>query len=247
LLALSTIPKDIRPASGWWWPEPGVVQDSGPGTGITIDYQHGLLTLITQSFNSNGQPEWLLGTAPLVAGISSTQLIKFVDGQTLTGNYSPPLIDNSNNAIHIRFLSASRATVWFESRQGETLDQSITLRKLSMVRYFMDPPVLERLLIGRWLLVAEDRPDYASHAQQFRIHSVKLSGNEASLYQTNGDKIGSCVIQQDKTDSPPSRCQIKINPTINTQSWVFDSFSLERMRGRNQDSGRVSAYKVSSR
>ncbi len=245
LLALSHIQAGMRPASGWWWPEPGVNQDSGPGTGLTVDFQNGLLTLITQAFDNNGQPEWLLGTAPLAAGISSTQLIRFINGQTLSGGYTPPLIDHTRNSIHIRFLSASRASVWLETRQGESLNQKISLRHLSMVKYYMDPPVLDRLLIGRWLLVAEDSPDYSNQTQQFRIHSIQLDGNSVSLHETDGSQIGSCILRLANTDSPPVSCDIHTQAGTNTESWTFNSFSLERMRGKNQDSGRVTAFKVS--
>ena len=69
LMALSSGQPDIRPASGWWWPEPGEVQNSGPGTGLTVDYQNGLLTLLTENFRADGQPEWLLGTAPMKRGV----------------------------------------------------------------------------------------------------------------------------------------------------------------------------------
>ncbi len=244
LFSQGNIAPDIRPASGWWWPESGTAQNSGPGTGMTVDFQNGLLTLLTQAFDHSGQPEWLLGTAPLVAGIYSSQLIKFAGGQTLTGKYAAPLISHSRNAAHIRFLSASRALVWLETRSEESLDQAITLRQLTMVRYIMNPPVIERLLIGRWLLVAEDQPDYASQAQQFRIHSISINSTEASLQQTDGSKIGSCQLRAGKTDSPPISCEIQI--TGSSESWTFQSFSLERMRGKNQDRGRVTAFKVSS-
>jgi hypothetical protein len=244
LLALSSVQPDIRPASGWWWPEPGEMQNSGPGTGLTVDYQNGLLTLITENFNADGQPEWLLGTAPLKRGVTNTELIKFSQGQTLTGEYQQPLIENSRNAIHIRFLSASRAEVWLESRQGNELDQSISLRKLTMVRYFMDPPILDRLLKGRWLVAPEDSPDYARQAQQFRILSLEVNGHEASLGLVGDSSTGKCQMRFGKNDSPPQQCEIQIQGEQEDKKWTFTSFSMDRMRGHDQYGARVTAFRI---
>ncbi len=244
LLSQSSGQPDIRPASGWWWPEPGKAQDSGPGTGLTVDYQNGLLTLLTQTFDDHGQPEWLLGTAPMKRGVANTELIKFTQGQTLTGKYKPPLIDNSRNAIHIRFLSASRADVWLESRQGDSLDQIISLRKLTMVRYFMDPPILDRLLKGRWLVAPEDKPQYASSAQQFRVLSVSVKAPVVTLEFADSSTKGSCRMHPGKFDSPPQRCEIEIQTTAGPIIWAFKSFSMDRMRGHNQFGARVSAFKI---
>ncbi len=244
LLSLSTIQADIRPASGWWWPETGELQDSGPGTGLTVDYQNGLLTLITESFNSAGQPEWLLGTAPLKQGVSNTELIKFTNGQSLTGNYQAPLIDNSRNAIHIRFLSASRAQVWLETRAGSGLEHPINLRELTMVRYFMDPPILERLLNGSWLVVPEDSPEYASQANQFRISKTEIHEFEATLHTVDGSNIGQCKLRPGKPDSPPHQCLIQLQSGEKTEEWTFTSFSLERMRGHNKLGNRITAFKL---
>ncbi|MCF6262750.1 MAG: hypothetical protein L3J24_04090 [Xanthomonadales bacterium] len=244
LLSQSSGQSDIRPASGWWWPEPGAAQDSGPGTGLTVDYQNGLLTLLTQTFDDHGQPEWLLGTAPMKRGIANTELIKFTQGQSLTGKYKPPLIDNSRNAIHIRFLSASRADVWLESRQGDSLDQLISLRKLTMVRYFMDPPILDRLLKGRWLVAPEDNPNYASSTQQFRVLSVSVKAPEIKLGFAKNHVKGTCRMHPDKFDSPPQRCEIEIQTEAGPITWTFKSFSMDRMRGHNQYGARVSAFKI---
>lgn len=244
LLSSSRDLADIRPASGWWWPEPGSAQDSGPGTGLTVDYQDGLLTLITETFNTDGQPEWLLGTAPMKGGITNTELIKFTHGQTLTGDYRPPLIDNSRNAIHVRFLSASRAQVWLESREGDGLDRTISLRKLMMVRYFMDPPILERLLHGRWLLAPEDRPDYARQAQQFRIVSIAIDELLVSLNFADAGNTGTCRVFPGKLDSPPQQCEIQINTDTGVKKYTFNSFSIDRMRGHDQFGARITAFKI---
>ena len=247
LLNLSGQPTDSQPGSGWWWPEPGGEHSSGgPGTGLTVDFQRGYLTLLTQSFDQQGSPDWQLATGQMDGNLFNAPLIRFVAGQTLTGNYQPPELELSRHELSIQFNNAATATVWFSRRLGDNLSDPIELRKLSLVRYVMNPPVTERFLLGEWLLVDGPARGVSNTYRSVVIDRIQVAGDgQVQLVGPNGDRLGHCRMNQQRSESPPLSCTLDGLPDYGTIE--LNNFNLGEMLGLNQDLQMVRLIRLDTR
>lgn len=234
----------IEPSSGWWWPEPGGPQDSGgPGTGLTIDYQQGLLTLLSQAYDALGNPEWQLATGALKGDIFNAPLIRFSNGQTLTGNFQLPDLTVGRDEISLQFHSALSVTAWFSHRLGNNLDSPIDLRSVSMIRYLMNPPVLDRLVLGRWLVTARLDPGSSLVVETVRIISIEQSGaEEVRLIGPQGQQVGNCMLERDRPEAAPKLCVLTGLEYYGDLS--INAIGYDRMQGRDQNGRAVLLLRV---
>jgi hypothetical protein len=227
----------LEPSSGWWWPEPeGPNNSGGPGTGLTVDYQQGLLTLVSQAYDPLGNPEWQLATGTLRGEVFNAPLIRFSDGQTLTGQYRLPELSVGRDELSVQFHSALSATAWFSHRRGTNLDSPIDLRSVSMIRYMMNPPVLERLLTGRWLVTTKRDSGNTPLVDTVRIQDIALTdSNQLNLLNARGDGIGNCELQPNRPEAAPVTCTLNGLALFGKIS--ISSVGFDRMDGHDE-SGR---------
>jgi hypothetical protein len=200
----------VTPGSGWWWPEPGGPDDSGgPGMGLTVDYQLGLLTILSQAYDLLGNPEWQLATGSLRGEVFNAPLIRFFQGQTLTGKYRLPNLTVGRDELSMQFHSPLSATAWFSHRRGDNLDSPIELRAVSMIRYIVNPPVLERLLAGWWLVSAQTGTADNPVVTTIQITAVQQQGTEQALIiGPDGELIGNCQLQSGRPEAAPRECTL---------------------------------------
>ena len=234
----------IEPSSGWWWPESGGPEDSGgPGTGLTVDYQQGLLTLLSQAYDVLGAPEWQLATGALRGEVFNAPLIRFSNGQTLTGDFQLPDLTVGRDELSVQFHSAVSATVWFSHRQGINLDSPVELRAVSMIRYLMNPPVVERLLLGRWLVTSQQDTGNTPLIATLRITSlVQESPADLRLVNARGDEIGTCELEPDRPEAAPRRCNLIAVEHFGDLS--MESIGYDRMEGLDHNGRRILAVRM---
>jgi len=247
LLNLSGQQTDSRPGSGWWWPEPGgEFSSGGPGTGLTVDFQQGYLTLLTQSFDQQGSPDWQLATGQMDGNQFNAPLIRFVAGQTLTGDYQPPELELSRHELSIQFNNAATATVWFSRRLGDNLSDPIELRKLSLVRYVMNPPVGERFLLGEWLLIVDPGRRASNTYQSVVIDRIQAAGDgQIRLVGIGGERLGQCRMNQQRSESPPLSCTLDGLP--DNEVIEINNFDLDELHGLNQELRMVRLIRLANR
>ncbi len=234
----------IEPSSGWWWPEPGGPEDSGgPGMGITIDFQQGLLTILSQAYDPLGNPEWQLATGALTGEIFNAPLIRFSNGQTLTGDYRLPDLITGRDELSLYFHSPLSATAWFSHRRGGSLDSPIELRAVSVIRYIVNPPVLERLLTGRWLVTTQQAASDEPAVAVVQILAIAAIGpEEIQLSGPGGQTIGHCQLEPGRPEAAPSQCVLTGLNDYGDLS--IHSVGYDRMAGEDQYGRAVLAVRV---
>lgn len=234
----------IEPSSGWWWPEPGGPEDSGgPGMGLTIDYQQGLLTIISQAYDAPGNPEWQLATGAVNGDVFNAPLILFSNGQTLTGSYQLPDLAMGRDELSLLFHSPLSATAWFSHRRGNDLDSPIDLRAVSMIRYLVNPPVLDRLLRGRWLVTSRLDTGARPAVANVRIVAIEQTDpEEIQLTGASGQIIGRCRLEAERPEAAPRHC-ILVGLAFYGDV-AISSVSYDRMSGTDQSGRPVIAVRI---
>ena len=78
----------MRGALGWWW---GGAGDNGRG--FFIEWQAGTAFMAGFMYDDTGAPVWYIAAKPRTdnAQAFSSSWEKYVNGQTLTGAYRPPV------------------------------------------------------------------------------------------------------------------------------------------------------------
>ncbi len=234
----------LQPDSGWWWAQPGGEHDTGgPGTGMTVDVQQGLATIITQAFDESGHPEWQLASGSLNGNVFNGPLYLFRGGQTLSGDYRQADIYASNAEISILFQNHTAATVWFSQRRGDSLLDPIELRPLSMVRYIMNPPMFNRLLIGNWLVMpAKPVPGWPD-SQRIGIHALRqLDDGHIELLSAGGDIVGYCENPSLNEEHPPEACHFSGLDAYGEVT--FKTIGYDRWRGHTAEYLRMVALRI---
>jgi hypothetical protein len=94
----------ITPTTGTWW------NPSESGTGYAIDVQHGVLTMLIFSYQSNGSPEWYYVSGSLANGgrnFTGT-LDKYRNGQCISCFYpGRPFLPGNDGLVSITFFSST--------------------------------------------------------------------------------------------------------------------------------------------
>lgn len=213
--------------SGWWWAEAGGLFDSGgPGTGMTIDHQAGKVTLLTHFYAEDGAPEWQMGAGEIRNGRLWAPLVRFRDGQTLTGSYRAPRLGDSREEVHIRFHSPITASAWLTRRSGNSLADPITARPVSLVRYAVNGPLLEEVLLGVFTLLY---PDHGQPPRQMAISRLQWSDSgQLLLLNDEGVELGRCDADRLQPERPPVVCALEPADGV---AIVLDQFGLERSAG----------------
>ena len=98
----------FQPQSGWWW------NPAESGSGYSIEVQGANLFLVGFMYDSGGNPVWNFSAGPMATPTTySGSLLRFADGQTLTGAYHPPSAPTTIGSLAVSFTAEDAATLNF--------------------------------------------------------------------------------------------------------------------------------------
>ena len=220
----------IHPESGWWWPQSdGLFDSGGPGTGLTLEVQGDVLTVLSQSFDNTGQPIWRMAAGQLSANQFSAPLARFEGGQEFTGPYQAPTLSDDAQTLHLEFTGPVTATAWYTQRSSNDPTAPLSMRAVSLVRYSALGSLLDRMLSGRFALIWSENGDW-----QTRILDIDgyqwTSENQLNLLAGDGSELGRCEADPRNTEIPPDFCVIN---QAGQSPAVLDQMGLEQSRGRD--------------
>jgi hypothetical protein len=97
---------EIVPETGWWW------SPSEAGRWILIEDNAGWLFMSMEAFDGNGVPVWYMSTGPVSAeGAYSSTLFQYSGGQTLTGPYVLPKVNNNVGSVSLQFSGSGNGVL----------------------------------------------------------------------------------------------------------------------------------------
>ncbi len=95
-----------QPKTGWWW------NPDESGRGFSIELQGDHMFLAAYMYDAQGNPVWYVADGLMESpSVFRAPLLRFANGQTLTGAYRAPTGPVAIGNIHIEFSGTNRATV----------------------------------------------------------------------------------------------------------------------------------------
>jgi len=105
----------FQPQSGWWW------NPAESGSGYSIEVQGGNLFLVGFMYDGAGNPVWYFSAGPMKTPAAySGSLLRFADGQTVTGPYRPPTPPTTIGTLAVSFAAEDAATLTFTGNGSVT-------------------------------------------------------------------------------------------------------------------------------
>jgi hypothetical protein len=223
LLAPDRQAESVLPETGFWWAEQGGEFDrAAPGFGVLVEVQDGTVAVSVSSYDEFGNPEWLMGAAPLDGPASTITLGRLHGGRGPHDGFRNPDGLSAAGRLHIEWISAARAQFWFERPAAEGL--GIELVPVSMVRFGFANETGKQWL-GRWLLAAEQ--DFEGMPAPRTVDFIDVTAIEGGfLLQGAGGERLQCTLDPRRPNSPPDLCQLQIGD----DEYAFSDVALGRLR-----------------
>ena len=220
-----------QPETGWWWPQDqGLFDSGGPGTGLTLEVQGDILTVLSQSFDDAGRPSWRMAAGALRNNQFSAPLARFEGGQQFTGPYQAPVLSDDTQTLHLEFTGPVTATAWYTQRAGPEPDAPLSLRVVSLVRYSARGSLLDRMLQGQFVLIwGNENGSWRSRMLEIQGYEW-MEGSQLRLLDSDGRELGRCQADPDNAEVPPDFCAIN---QPDQSAVVLDQMGLEQSHGRD--------------
>jgi hypothetical protein len=96
-----------NPQTGWWW------NPAESGRGFAVEVQGGAMFFAGYMYDTQGNPVWYVATGNMTgSSLYQGTWQQYGNGQTLGGNYVPPIVVNSSvGSAVLQFTSPSAATL----------------------------------------------------------------------------------------------------------------------------------------
>ena len=221
----------FRPEAGLWSPRSRTEhQTSGPGTGFAMDFQLDRVTLMANVYEPTGEPTWLIGNGRMEGRIGRTDLMGFVGGQALFGDYVAPGAAVQAAQVRIEFHSRSTATLWLSAPLGN--GPGILLQPLPISRFLFGHPGNRAALRGSWQLLDRSLPT-------LHLEPTGAGGHEVRDYA-----LGLRLTCEGRAapDVLPTRCRL-LDDEGNLVA-EFDDIGLDGMSGHAADGTLVRAVRL---
>lgn len=222
--------------TGFWWAEQGGEFGAGPGLGLSVETQAGLISLSVMGYGAHGDSAWYFGAGELADGVAHLDLGQFEGGAGPFARYAAPEAIALSGFVDVETLTPSRAILWFsraDARSGE-----IDLRPLSIVRFsFAQEP--GDALLGRWLVAGAE----AGMRQTRWIEFTRGETFEGGfvLHDASGATTLQCDTPHGQPGSPPAICRME---TADGDAIEFTDVAFRRLSGWDGDARRTIAFRL---
>ncbi len=222
--------------TGFWWAEQNGEFAAGPGLGLSIESQAGLISLSVMGYDAAGDATWYFGAGALIDGVGHLDLGQFEGGSGPFTHYGAPEGIRLSGAVDVEVLTPSRATLWFSSINPET--GALDLRPLSIVRFHFAQDPGEALL-GRWVVTG-------AQADGPQTRWVELVRNEVLpngfVLHDAEDRVSlHCETPPGRAGSPPILCHLQ---NENGEVVEFTDIALRQLSGWDGQGRRTIAFRL---
>jgi hypothetical protein len=218
------------PETGFW------SSDGEDRTLLSLDLQSSQLSVALLSYDADGQPAWLFGSAPYDGRIAHVPLLRLSGGNA---PFAPALSAPHGDAamtLDLQFSASAHAHAWLSRVRG---DGSLQLRALEISRLPLAASVDGSAWQGQWVLVAD-----ALDAVPQRL---QLSGYQASdaqhfqLASADGTVALSCTRGAQAQNPTPRSCSLRLADGSISR---FDSVAIGRMDGTDANGAAVHLLRI---
>ena len=221
--------------TGFWWAEQGGEFAAGPGLGLSVETQSGLVSLSVMGYDAHGASAWHFGAGEMDAGVAHLELGQFEGGAGPLAAYAAPEAVRFSGFVDVEAISPARAVLWFSRPDPET--GLIDLRPLSIARFSVAQDPGEALL-GRWVLTGADADQRATRWLDFVRSEATESG--FTLHDAGGATLR-CEAVPGLAGSPPALCRLD---TGDGDIVEFTDIALRRLSGWDADAHRALAFRI---
>jgi len=223
------------PESGYWWADPaGDLSFAGPGIGMNIESQGGILSAVLFGYDGDGRPEWTLGTGALGEFSSELGLSRLSRGSGPRAAYRRPQDVEAIGALLIEPLGPARVAVWIAYIDPETAD--LSLRSVQMVRFSFGKTPADSWL-GEWLLVLPGDDPSKPISVQFVLDQLRPSPDGFLLADAPGTVELLCVQEAQGRERLPELCRLTL--IKEGVEFDFDQLGMRRLQGVDGEGRRV--------
>lgn len=222
--------------TGFWWADQGGEFGAGPGLGLSVESQAGLISLSVMGYDAAGEATWFFGAGALVDGIAHLDLGRFDGGAGPFARYAAPSDVQLSGIVDIEVLNPSRATLWFSRTDPET--GGLELRPLSIVRFhFAQEP--GAALLGRWVVTGSQDGERTTRWMDLVRSEVVADG--FLLHDAEGNVSLSCDTPPGRASSPPILCRMQ---GADGDLVEFTEVALRRLSGWDAQGQRTLAFRL---
>lgn len=229
-------PPTLALESGFWWAEQGGQFSAGPGLGLSVETQGGMISLSVMGYGERGDSAWYFGAGELNEGIAHLDLGQFEGGAGPFARYAAPDAISLTGFVDVETLTPSRAILWFS--QADSGSGKIHLRPLSIMRFnFAQEP--GEALLGRWLIAGTETDARPTRWVDW-VRSEAFDGGFV-LHDAEGSITLRCDTPSHQPGSPPAICRME---SVDGEVIEFTDVAFRRLSGWDADARRIVAFRL---
>jgi len=222
--------------TGFWWAEQGGEFDGGPGLGLSVETQAGLISLSAMGYDAEGRSAWYFGAGELHDGIARLELGQFEGGAGPFSGYAAPESIRFSGWVDVEVQSPSRAVLWFS--RVDAGGTALELKPLSITRFsFAQNP--GEALLGRWLVAGSQASERDSRWLHFS-RSEEFEGGFV-LHEADGQARLQCDLPGGLSAATPSICRLELD---DGDAIEFSEIGLRRLAGWDAELRRTVAVRL---
>lgn len=222
--------------TGFWWAEQNGEFAAGPGLGLSIESQAGLISLSVMGYDARGEATWYFGAGALVGGVGHLDLGRFEGGSGPFTPYAAPEGIRLSGAVDVEVLTPSRATLWFSSIDPNT--GALDLKPLSIVRFHFAQDPGEALL-GRWVVTGTQAD--GPQTRWIELVRSEVLPDGFVLYDADDQVSLHCDTPPGRAGSPPALCHLQDE---NDEVVEFTDIALRQLSGWDGQGRRTLAFRL---
>lgn len=218
-------------------PETGFWSSAGSDrTLLSLELQGGQLSAALLSYDADGQPAWLFGSAPYDGRVAHISMLRLSGGSAPFAPASSSPHGDATMTLDLQFSTSARAQAWLSRLRS---DGSLQLRALEISRLPLSASVDGSAWQGEWVLVGD-----AGNAVPQRLHLSHFQALDSGHFQltsADGTIALECERASVQPEQPPQACSLH---RADGSTSRFDSVAIGRMDGTDANGAAVHLLRV---
>lgn len=226
-----------EPDAGTTTPETGFWSSDGDDhTLLSLELQGGQLSAALLSYDADGQPAWLFGSAPYDGRIAHISMLRLSGGSAPFAPAAAAPRGDPAMILDLQFSTSAHAQAWLSRMRG---DGSLQLRALDISRLPLSAKVDGSAWQGEWVLVADTENVATQRLRLTRFQA--LGAGRFQLASADGTVALECERAPTQPEQPPRSCNLRM---ANGSTSRFDSVAIGRMDGSDASGAAIHLLRI---
>ena len=218
------------PETGFW------SSDGDDRTLLSLELQGGQLSVALLSYDADGQPAWLFGSAPYDGRIAHVSMLRLSGG---SAPFAPAPASPHGDAaltLDLQFSTSAHAQAWLSRMHG---DGSLQLRALDISRLPLSASVDGSAWQGEWVLVGDAENVATQRLRLSQFHA--LDAGRFQLTTADATIALDCERALTQPEQPPRSCSLHMADGSTSR---FDSVAIGRMDGADANGAAIHLLRI---